>query len=150
MEALEVRELSQEEFIVLNRSLRSSDALKVRRSQILLSSKKGRFSMYLVRRIARTEPRTEWEVAALLAKICEAYEDNGRSKAQIYIGGRGLPGESQVIAEWTQDAIEPNWISKVPASVAENNSKLQKMIKDYPIEFYEVVTPEKLQERGLA
>ena len=115
-----------------------------------ISDREGRFSMYLVRRIARTEPRTEWEVAALLTKICEAYEENGRSKAQIYIGGRGLPGESQVIAEWTQDAIEPNWISKVPASVGENNAKLQEMIKEYPIEFYEVVTPEKLQERGLA
>ena len=105
--------------------------------------------MYLVRRIARTKPQTEWEVAAILRRICDAYEENGRSKATIMVGGRGLPGESQVIAEWTQDTIEPNWVTNVPASVREDNAKLQSLILEYPIEFYEVVTDEKMKERGL-
>ena len=34
----------------------------------------------------------EWEVAGIIAKICRAYEANGRNKANIYIEGRGLPG----------------------------------------------------------
>jgi len=42
MEALKVRELSQEDIIALNRGLRSCDAFTVRRSQILLSSRDGK------------------------------------------------------------------------------------------------------------
>jgi transposase len=42
MKALKVRELSQEEVTALNRGLRSSDAFRVRRSQILLASKEGK------------------------------------------------------------------------------------------------------------
>ncbi len=105
--------------------------------------------MYLVRRIARTKPQTEWEVAAILRRICNAYEENGRSEATIMVGGRGLPGESQVIAEWTQETIEPNWVSNVPASVRDDNAKLQSLILEYLIEFYEVVTDGKMKERGL-
>ena len=39
---------------------------------------------YMIRRIARTHPSNVWQVAGLLSKICKAYEDNGRDKAQIY------------------------------------------------------------------
>ena len=42
MKALKVRELSQEEILALNRSIRSPDAFTVRRSQILLASKEGK------------------------------------------------------------------------------------------------------------
>ncbi len=106
--------------------------------------------MYLVRRVCKTKPQSEWQVAAVLGRICKAYEDNGRDKAIISVGGRGLPGESQVIAEWTQDTIEPNWASNVPASVRDDNAELQSLITEYLIEFYEVATVEKLAERGLA
>ncbi|KAA1277746.1 MAG: hypothetical protein EGP14_06410 [SAR202 cluster bacterium] len=67
----------------------------------------------MIRRVARTQPGKAWEVAGYLTKICEAYESNGRNKAQIYIGGQGLPGTpNTVIAEWIQDTIEPNWPTK--------------------------------------
>ena len=105
--------------------------------------------MYLVRRIARTQPGKAWEVAGYLSKICAAYENTGRNKAQIYIGGQGLPGTpNTVVAEWTQERIEPNWPSKVPDSVRPDNAKMQQLLTEYPIEFYELVTPEKLKERA--
>ena len=84
-------------------------------------------------------------------EICEAYEQAGRDKAQVYIGGRGLPGTpGMVYAEWTQETIEPNSASNIPESVFADNAKLQALLTEYPIELYELVTPEKLRERGLA
>ena len=63
--------------------------------------------MYVIRRVARTQPGKEWVVAGLLTKICNAYEAAGRDKAQVYMG-RGLPGDQNVVyAEWTQERIEP-------------------------------------------
>ena len=107
--------------------------------------------MYVIRRVAKTEPGQEREVAALLLKICEAYEQAGRNEAQVYIGGRGLPGNrGMVYAEWTQDTIEPNSPSKIPESVSTDNAKLQALLTEYPIEFYELVTPGKLKDWGLA
>jgi hypothetical protein len=38
----------------------------------------------------------------------------------------------------------------VPKSVFEDNPKLQALLTSFEIEFYEVATPEKLQERGVA
>lgn len=118
---------------------------------------KGGINMYMIRRVARTQPGKAWEVAGYLTKICEAYESNGRNKAQIYIGGQGLPGTpNTVIAEWIQDTIEPNWPTNVPDSVRTDNAKMQELLvtntdgsKEYPIEFYEISTPAKLKERGV-
>ncbi len=106
--------------------------------------------MYLVRRIARTQPGKAWEVAGYLSKICQAYEENGRNKAQVYIGGQGLPGEANTVyAEWTQDVIAPNWPSNIPASVPVDNGKMQQLLTEYVLEIFELVTPEKLVERGV-
>ncbi len=107
--------------------------------------------MYMVRRVCRTKPGQAWRVAGFLAKICEAYEEGGRNKAQIYIGGQGLPGTANsVYAEWTQESIEPNWFSKIPAAVLEYNPQLQELLTEYTLELYEMATPEKLVERGVA
>ena len=106
--------------------------------------------MYVLRRIARTQPGKAWQVASYLTKICEAYEANGRSKAQVHIGGVGLPGTPQTVyAEWTQETIEPNVLSKVPESVFTDNAKMQELLTGYEIEFLELVTPEKLRDRKL-
>ena len=105
--------------------------------------------MYVIRRVARTQPGKEWVVAGLLTKICDAYEANGRDKAQVYMG-RGLPGDQNVVyAEWTQGSIEPNRLSSVPKSVLTDNAEMQKLLTSYDLEFYELVTPDKLSERGL-
>ena len=107
--------------------------------------------MYIIRRVARAKPGKAWEVAGLLTKICAAYEAKGRSKAQVYIGGQGLPGEPGVVyAEWMQERIEPNRLPNVPKSVLTDNAKMQELLTSYEIEFYELVTADKLQERGVA
>ena len=41
--------------------------------------------MFLVRRVCRTERANAWKVADILTKICNAYEEDGRDKATIYI-----------------------------------------------------------------
>ena len=82
---------------------------------------------------------------------CAAYEAQGRNKAQVYIGGQGLPGEQNVVyAEWSQASIEPNRRPNVPESVFVDNPKMQEMLTSYEIEFYELATPDKLVERGVA
>lgn len=107
--------------------------------------------MYMIRRVAKTQPGKAWEAAGLLARICAAYEGQGRNKANIFIGGQGLPGEANTVyAEWTQERIEPNRLPNVPKSVFEDNGKLQALLTSFDIEFYELATPEKLQERGVA
>lgn len=106
--------------------------------------------MYLIRRIAHTKPGKAWEVASSLVKICEAYEEQGRNKAQIFVGA-GVPGDPNVAyAEWTQDRIEPNVMSKVPKSVYDDHEKMTQDLVSYDLEFFEVVTPEKLRDRGLS
>ena len=105
--------------------------------------------MYLIRRIARTQAGKAWQVASYLTKICRAYEENGRNKAQIYVG-QGLPGDPNVAyAQWTQERIEPNWRLNIPESVLTDNTKMMEMVKEYTIEFYELATPEKFKERGV-
>jgi len=107
--------------------------------------------MYIVRRVAKTLPGKAWEVAGLLNKIVEAYEEAGRTKARIYISGQSTPGNPPTVyAEWTQERIEPTDMSKVPASVRENNAKMQELLTEYSIEFYELATQEKMKARGVA
>ena len=106
--------------------------------------------MYVIRRIAKAQPGKVWQVASLLTKICAAYEEQGRPKAHVYVS-QGLPGTPNVAyAQWTQATIEPNWPSKVPEVVRTLNAEMQAQLDSYEIEFYELVTPEKLVERGVS
>ncbi len=64
--------------------------------------------------------------------------------------GHGMPGDQNVaIAEWTQERIEPNWPANIPAAVGPLHQKMMEMVTDYSLEFYELVTPEKLTQRRL-
>ena len=106
--------------------------------------------MYVIRRICKTQPGKAWEVAGHLTKIVDAYSSAGRNKAQVYLG-HGLPGEQNVVyAEWTQERIEPTEPKNVPEAVREHGAKMSPLVSDSYIEFFELVTPEKLQNRGLA
>lgn len=106
--------------------------------------------MYVIRRIAKAQPGKVWQVANLLTKICAAYEENGRPKAHIYVS-QGLPGTPNVAyAEWTQETIEPNRLPNVPPVVQTLNAEMQAILESYEIEFFELVTQEKLVERGVA
>lgn len=107
--------------------------------------------MYVIRRTAKAQQGKVWDVASLMSKVCGAYEANGRPKAQVFVS-QGMPGEPNVVqAEWTQEAIEPNWPSKVPESVRTLNAQMFPLLTEpWSIEFYELVTPEKLTERGMS
>ena len=106
--------------------------------------------MYLIRRTAQAQQGKVWDVANLMSKICSAYEENGRYKAQVFVS-QGLPCTANVVyAEWTQESIEPNWPSKVPEVVRSLNAQMFPMLTEpWSIEFFEMVTPQKLEERNL-
>ena len=107
--------------------------------------------MYVIRRVAKTLPGKAWEVAGYLVKITQAYEEAGRSQAQVYINSGGLPGTANVVyAQWLQERIEPTDMRTVPEAVGTNHAKMQPLLTEYSIEFYEMVTPEALESRGLA
>ena len=64
---------------------------------------------------------------------------------------QGMPGTPNVAyAEWTQATIDPNWPSQVPEVVRTLNAEMQAQLDSYEIEFYELVTPERLAERGVS
>ena len=87
---------------------------KARAVLIQVALQKVEVSLYVIRRIAKAQPGKVWQVANLLIKICAAYEENGRPKAQVYVS-QGLPGTpNMAYVEWTQATIEPNWPSQVP------------------------------------
>ena len=64
---------------------------------------------------------------------------------------QGLPGTpNMVYSEWTQEAIEPNWPSKLPEAIRPLFAEMSPMLTEpWSLEFYELVTPEKLKERNL-
>ena len=45
--------------------------------------------------------------------------------------------------------MSPFCLPNVPKSVLTDNAEMQKLLTSYDLEFYELVTPDKLSERGL-
>ena len=43
--------------------------------------------MFLIRRKCFTTRANAWKVASILQKICNEYEEQGRSEATIYVSG---------------------------------------------------------------
>ena len=106
--------------------------------------------MYVLKRVFQVQRGQEWKAAALANKIAAAYEAAGRNPSSVYIGGTGLPGEpGMVYVEWTQETIEPNRYSNVPKAVFDQVKEMRSIQEDTWIEFYELVTAEKLQDRGV-
>ena len=107
--------------------------------------------MYLISRIAKAEQGKVWDVANLMSQLCAVYEEKGRNKAQVFVS-QGLPGTPNIVyAEWTQEAIEPNWPSKLPEAVRTLISQMFPMLTEpWSVEFYELVTQEKLKERNFS
>ena len=106
--------------------------------------------MYVLKRVFQVQRGQEWKAAALATKIAAAYEAAGRSPSSVYIGGMGLPGEpGMVYVEWTQETIEPNRYSNVPKAVFDLVKEMRPIQEDSWIEFYELVTADKLQDRGV-
>ena len=106
--------------------------------------------MYVLKRVFQVQRGQEWKAADLATKIAAAYEAAGRNPSSVYIGGMGLPGKpGMVYVEWTQETIEPNRYSNVPKAVFDLVKEMRPIQEDSWIEFYELVTADKLQDRGV-
>ena len=105
--------------------------------------------MFLIRRTCKVERKDAWLVAKLLKNICKSYEEKtGRTEATVYIAGAGTPAEGfAVCAEWTQETIDANRMPNVPQNVLDTNDEMFSLISDYKIEFFEVATDDKINER---
>ena len=67
---------------------------------------------------------------------------------QTIEGIRNNPNVAYV--EWTQEKIEPSLRSEIPESVYTDDAKMRPLITSYDLEFYELVTPGKLGDRGFS
>lgn len=107
--------------------------------------------MFLIRRKCFTTRDNAWKVASILQKICSEYEYQGRNKATIYVSGFSTPAEDySVSAEWTQETLDAIVYENVPNKIREKlSSELMSLVDFYEIEFHEVVTEEKLNQRKL-
>ena len=94
--------------------------------------------MYLLRRVCRVQPGKAGDVAAVLDKICAAYEKNGRSKATIYMGGIGSD-PNVVYCEWAQDVIKPAAAGEIPESVYTDDAEMRPHLLSYDLEVYEAL-----------
>ena len=107
--------------------------------------------MFLIKRKCFTSRKNLWEVASILQKICNEYEEKGRSKATIYVSGFSTPSnEYSVSAEWTSESLNALDYKNAPDKIKEKlSSDLMNIVDKYEIEFHEVATLEKLKQRNL-
>tara|TARA_B110000263_G_scaffold6249_1_gene5393 strand:- start:16335 stop:16658 length:324 start_codon:yes stop_codon:yes gene_type:complete len=107
--------------------------------------------MFLIKRKCFTSRENLWKVASILQKICNEYEEEGRSKATIYVSGFSTPSEEySVSAQWTSESLNAIDYENVPDKIKEQLSKeLMSLVDFYEIEFHEVATIEKLKQRKL-
>ena len=105
--------------------------------------------MFLLRRISKVKWGKEWEAASYLYNMAKAHEEAGRSDVRVYMTGLGTPAlERTIVVEWTTDKIEASARSKNPKEALDNYAKLAPLLDAYYVEFHELITPDKLKERG--
>jgi hypothetical protein len=108
--------------------------------------------MYVIRRVYKVKPRAAREAATLIAKIGEKYHEAGRrSEVTTYFNGSTLPGEREVVyMEWTDDVLQSPYGRGEPAleGAAELSARLRELTEDSWIEFFELMTPEKMVDLG--
>ncbi len=105
--------------------------------------------MYVIRRVHDVEPGTARMVASLMQQQGDAYTAAGqRSKVTIYFNGGTLPGDSnRVYMQWTDETIGSPYCEEaksVPEASVFGAKIREHMISNY-IEFYEMMTSEKMQ-----
>lgn len=107
--------------------------------------------MFVVRRVWETKPGQARLAASLVAAMGEEYESAGkRSPSQVYFNGGTVPGErNRVYMQWTEDVIASTYRADIVASpprAQELYKKLSELTLDSWIEFYELMTPEKMAD----
>jgi hypothetical protein len=110
-------------------------------------------NMFVVRRVWETKPGEARSAASLVAAMGEEYESaDKRSPSRVYFNTSSLPGErNRVYMEWTEDVIASTYRAESVASpprAQELYKKLGELTLDSWIEFYELMTPEKMTDVG--
>ena len=105
--------------------------------------------MFVVRRVWETKPGEARRAASLVAAMGDEYESvDKRSPSRVYFNASTVPGErNRVYMEWTEDVIASTYRSESIASpprAQELYNKLNELTLDSWIEFYELMTPEKM------
>ncbi len=106
--------------------------------------------MYLVRRVFKTKPGEARRVATLVHKQVQIFHDEGhREEFRIAYNDRTCPGEQNiVILEWTTHAFQSPYREDnvMPPSAMRAGAAFQPYIEGTYIEFWELLTPSKMQE----
>jgi hypothetical protein len=110
-------------------------------------------NMFVVRRVWETKPGEARPAASLVAAMGEEYESaDKRSPSRVYFNTSTLPGErNRVYMEWTVDVIASTYRAGSVASpprAQELYKRLDELTLDSWIEFYELMTPEKMTDVG--
>lgn len=103
--------------------------------------------MYMLRRVYKAKHREGKLVASLVRKQQDIYEMAGRSKGTVYFNAGTVPGEpDSVVLEWTQDNLGSPYLSGggIPAEALQVGAKVREHIESQHIEFWELMTPEKM------
>ena len=105
--------------------------------------------MYLVRRVSVVKQWKEWEAAGLLYKFAKAYERAGRSECRVYMSGEGTPGPARhIYVDWVTEKIEAPNNAELPQEVFDIWEQLKPLLEEYYMEFYELMTQEKIEYAG--
>ena len=105
--------------------------------------------MYMLRRVYKTKYRTARQVASLIRKQQDVYEAAGRDAGTVYFNPGTVPGEADVvILEWTQDRLGSPFLSDppIPSEALEIGGKIRELIESQHIEFWELMTPSKMDD----
>jgi hypothetical protein len=104
--------------------------------------------MYLIRRIYTVKPGEARRAASLIAALGDAYEEAGtRSASRVYFNSGTTPGEKNtVVMEWTDASLEsPYREDRVRVEGLDDiGAQLREVSLGSEIEFWELMTPEKL------
>lgn len=107
--------------------------------------------MYVVRRVWETKPGEARRVASLVAEMGHEYEAvEKRSPSRVYFNSTTVPGDAhRVYMEWTEEVIASPYRDDVvpsPSRAQELYAQVRELTVDSWIEFYELMTPEKMAE----
>ena len=105
--------------------------------------------MYMLRRVYKTKYRTAKQVASLIRKQQDVYEAAGRNRGTVYFNPGTVPGESDIVVlEWTQETLGSPFLSDppIPREALEIGGKVRELIESQHIEFWELMTPDKMDD----
>lgn len=107
--------------------------------------------MFVVRRVWETKPGEARKAASLVAAMGEEYEAvDKRGPSRVYFNNGTVPGDrNRVYMEWTEEVIASTYradIVESPQRARDLYANLREITVDSWIEFYELMTPEKMLE----